>query len=53
VFVAQTPIVVSFVGAVVAGAVVGVLVHLGGVEERCVVDTFIHFRRGDLTFSVE
>ena len=51
--VAQTPVVVCFVGAVVVGAVVGVLVHLGGVEEWCVVDTFIHFRRGDLTFSVE
>jgi len=50
-FVAETTIVVCFVGAVVVGAVVGVLVHLGGVEERCVVGT-LHFG-GTLTFYVE
>jgi hypothetical protein len=51
VFETQTPIVVSFVVAVVVVAEEGVLVHLGGVEERCVVGT-LHFG-GTLTFYVE
>jgi hypothetical protein len=42
-FLTETTVVVCFVGAVVVGAVEGVLVHLGDVEERCVVGT-LHFR---------
>jgi hypothetical protein len=47
-FLTETTVVVCFVGAVVVGAVVGVLVHLGVVEERRVVGTLRHFRRGIL-----
>ena len=47
--IAQTPIVVSFVVAFILGAVVGVLVHLGGVEERCIVGT-LHFRGAPTVF---